>query len=140
MSLWKREFRKYILETFTEPVPLFGIFIFYTTVGLLLAFSYCSSTDDLKGVEDYFALFKFTSFAQSAYGMITNCVRLNEPRKYILSLSDKKTVTVSDTIRNLNLITFTMALFRICITFWLSILIYPIVTIPYYILNFIFIL
>ena len=128
MSLWNREFRKYILESFTDPIILFGNFIFYTTVGLLLAFSYDSDTADKKGVEDFFKLFKYASFAQSAYGMVTNSVRLNEPRIYIIGLSDRKTVGASDTIRNLNLITLTSVLFRICITFWYSLMIYPIVS------------
>ncbi len=128
MSLWKREFRKYILEAFIDPVVLFGNFIFYTSIGLLLAFSFPADTADRKGVEDFFKLFKFTSFAQSAYGMVTNSIRLNEPRNYLVNLSQKQAVGASDTFRNLNLITFTSFLFRIFITFWYSLMIYPIVS------------
>lgn len=128
MSLWKLEFKKYILEAFTDPIILFGNFVFYTVVGLLLAFSYNADTADRKGVEDFFKLFKFASFAQSAYGMVTNSVRLNEPRNYLIALNEKKTVDSYDVIRNLNLISFTSILFRICITFWYSLMIYPIVS------------
>lgn len=126
MSLSKREFRRYMLESFTDPVVLFGNFVFYTLIGLLLAFCYMDDTADKKAVEGFFRLFKYASFAQSAFGSVTNCTRLNEPRLYLLKLNKQRPVNASDTIRNISILSFCSMLFRIFITFWYSLMIYPI--------------
>lgn len=126
MSIWWRDFCRYLLEAFVEPVNLFGNFLFYTTVGLLLAFAYGDDTDNTKEVESFFLLFKFASFAQSAFGSVNNCTRLNNPRIHLLRLSAIKSVGFLDVFRTVQLIAFTSALFRIFITFWYSILVYPI--------------
>lgn len=125
--IWWTEFKKYLLEAFTDRITLFGNFLFYTKIGLILAFCYCSDTDDWKGVEDYFKLFKYVSFAQTAFGLINNCARLNQPRIYLRSISTKSELKVFDVLRNVFLVTFTSGLFRIFITFWYSIMVYPIV-------------
>ena len=129
MSIWWNEFHDYLIDTFLDPSTLFGNFIYYTTIGLILAFCFGNDTNDSKQVDDYFKLFKFVSFAQTAFGLINNSTRLNIPRKYLITLSrtKKRRLLVSDIARNLFLITMTSGLFRIFISFWYSLMVYPIV-------------
>lgn len=128
MSIWRHEFHDYLIHAFLDPTTLFGNFIYYTTIGLLLAFSFGSGTDDLKEVEDYFKLFKYVSFAQTAFGLINNSSRLNVPRKYLQGISLRRKLNASDVTRNIFLITLTSGMFRIFITFWYSLMVYPIVS------------
>jgi hypothetical protein len=128
MSKWRREFHDYLIDSFIEPTTLFGNFIFYTTIGLLLAFSFGNDTDDSKEVEDYFKLFKYVSFAQTAFGLVNNSSRLNGPRKYLQEIALRRKLNVSDVMRNILLVTFTSGLFRIFISFWYSLMVYPIVS------------
>lgn len=129
MSIWWTEFHNYFLDAFVDPYGLFGNFTFYTIIGLLLAFTYGIDADD-----DYFKLFKFVSFAQTGFGLIINCTRLNEPRKYLTRLSRSASASSSknkfnwgDITRNVLLLTLAHGLFRIFITFWYSLMVYPIV-------------
>ena len=125
--IWWTEFKNYLLESFTDRINLFGNFLYYTKIGLILAFSYCNNPDDLTGVEGYFRLFKYVSFAQTAFGIVNNCSRLNQPKLYLKSIAAKNDLKVSAVVRNVFLVTFTSGLFRIFITFWFSIMVYPIV-------------
>ena len=127
MSIWWNEFHDYLIDAFIEPSTLFGNFIYYTIIGLLLAFSFGNDTNDSKEVEDTFKLFKYVSFAQTAFGLINNSSRLNEPRKYLKAIALKRGLAVSDICRNLFLITITSGLFCIFISFWYSLMVYPIV-------------
>lgn len=127
MSLWKSELHNYLIDAFLDPVVLFGNFIYYTIIGLLLAFVSGSSTIELKQAQDDYALFKYVCFSQAAFGVINNCTRLNEPRKYLKALAIKNSLNSSDIWRNVFLITITSGLFRIFITFWYSLMVYPIV-------------
>ncbi len=130
MSIWWKEFHDYLIDAFLDPTVLFGNFIYYTTVGLLLAFSFGNNTNDLKEVEDYFKLFKYVSFAQTAFGLINNSGRLNDPRKYLIKMAKtEKRLHVRDIMRNLFLVTITSGIFRIFISFWYSLMVYPIVNI-----------
>ena len=128
MSIWLTEFHNYLVDAFLEPTALFGNFIFYTLIGLILAFSFGNDTNDAYEVEDFFKLFKYVSFAQTCFGIVNNCSRLNEPRKYLMNISDIRFLFVSDIVRNVFLITVTGGLFRIFITFWYSLMVYPIVS------------
>lgn len=127
MSIWLIEFHNYLIEAFLDPATLFGNFVYYTIIGLLLAFTSCNDTEDTKQVEDDFRLFKYVSFAQTAFGLINNSSRLNEPRKYLIAMGIKNGLHSSDIIRNTLLITFSSGLFRIFISFWYSLMVYPIV-------------
>ena len=127
MSIWWTEFHDYLIDAFIEPNTLFGNFIYYTIIGLLLAFSFGNDTNDSKEVEDYFKLFKYVSFAQTAFGLVNNSSRLNTPRKYLQKISIKRGLTASDIYRNIFLITITSGMFRIFISFWYSLMVYPIV-------------
>lgn len=127
MSIWWTEFHDYLIDAFLEPSTLFGNFIYYTIIGLLLAFSFGNDTDDSKEVEDYFKLFKYVSFAQTAFGLVNNSSRLNNPRKYLHKMSLKRGLTIADICRNIFLITLTSGMFRIFISFWYSLMVYPIV-------------
>lgn len=134
MSIWWTEFHNFLLDAFTDHYGLFGNFTYYTIIGLLLAFSY-----GIEANEDYFKLFKFVSLAQTGFGLIINCTRLNEPRKYLSNISRYSPPNTSkkrriglhwtDITRNVFLITFAHGLFRIFITLWYSLMIYPIVNI-----------
>ena len=130
MSIWRIEFHNYLIDAFIDPYVLFGNFIYYTIIGLILAFSYGEDTDDAYEVEDLFKLFKYVSFAQTAFGIINNCSRLDEPRKYLMEMSKRRGLASLDILRNIFLITITGGLFRIFITFWYSIMVYPIVSEP----------
>lgn len=127
MSIWRLEFHNYLIDSFLDPHVLFGNFIYYTTIGLILAFSYGEDTNDSFEVEDFFKLFKYVSFAQTGFGIINNCSRLNEPRHYLIKISKRRPLTISDILRNVFLVTITGGLFRIFITFWYSLMVYPIV-------------
>ena len=127
MKIWRTEFHNYLIEAFLDPTSLFGNLIFYTVIGLISAFTYGNDEENLTGVNDYFQMFKFVSFAQTAFGMVTNCSRLNQPREYLIKISTKRNLKLSDIIRNLFLITITGGFFRIFITFWYSLMVYPIV-------------
>lgn len=128
MSVWRSEFHNYLIDAFLDPNVLFGNFIYYTVIGLILAFSYGQDTDDAYEVEDLFKLFKYVSFAQTGFGIINNCSRLNEPRKYLVKTSKHRSLTISDILRNVFLVIVTGGLFRIFITFWYSLMVYPIVS------------
>lgn len=128
MSIWRIEFHNYLIDAFLEPNTLFGNFIYYTIIGLLLAFSFGNDTDNSKEVEDYFKLFKYVSFAQTAFGLVNNSSKLNDPRKYLQKMSSsKRGLNISDICRNIFLITITSGMFRIFISFWYSVMVYPIV-------------
>lgn len=128
MSIWWTEFHDHLIDAFLEPNVLFGNFIYYTIIGLIVAFTFGHDTNDLKEVEDNFKLFKTVSFAQTAFGLINNSSRLNEPREYLKKLSNTKSLHASDITRNIFLVTLTSGLFRIFITFWYSLMVYPIVS------------
>ena len=127
MSIWRTEFHNYLIDAFLDPNVLFGNFIYYTVIGLLLAFCYGQDTNDSYEVEDLFKLFKYVSFAQTGFGIINNCARLNQPRLYLIKISKSRNLSTSDILRNIFLITVTGGLFRIFISFWYSIIVYPIV-------------
>ena len=128
MSVWWTEFHDYWIDAFLEPHTLFGNFFYYTVIGLLIAFSFGNDTNDSKEVEDYFKLFKYVSFAQTAFGLVNNSSRLNDPRKYLQKMSlERGNLKTSDICRNIFLITITSGMFRIFISFWYSLMVYPIV-------------
>ena len=127
MTIWWTEFHNYLIDAFLDPNVLFGNFIYYTIIGLILAFCYGQDTNDSYEVEDLFKLFKYVSFAQTGFGIINNCSRLNEPRKYLIKMSKVSGLSSFDILRNVFLITITGGLFRIFISFWYSLMVYPIV-------------
>ena len=127
MTIWWTEFHNYLIDAFLDPNVLFGNFIYYTIIGLILAFCYGQDTNDSYEVEDLFKLFKYVSFAQTGFGIINNCSRLNEPRKYLIKMSKVRGLSSFDILRNVFLITITGGLFRIFISFWYSLMVYPIV-------------
>lgn len=128
MSIWWTEFHDHLIDAFLDPFVLFGNFIYYTIIGLLVAFTFGNDTNDYKEVEDNFKLFKTVSFAQTAFGLINNSSRLNEPREYLKKISKKRPLHVSDIARTVFLVTLTSGLFRIFTTFWYSLMVYPIVS------------
>lgn len=128
MSIWWTEFHDHLIDSFIEPHTLFGNFIYYTVIGLIIAFTFGHDTNDPKEVEDNFKLFKTVSFAQTAFGLINNSSRLNESRNYLKKISKKHALHSSDIMRNIFIITCTSGLFRIFITFWYSLMVYPIVS------------
>lgn len=134
MSNWRKEFHDHLIDSFLDPNVLFGSFCFYTIIGLLIAFIFGTIDNNKIQALSYLDLFKTVSLSQTAFGLINGSSRLNVSREYYQLLSEKRPIVAFEIIKTLFFIIFTTCLFRIFITFWFSLMVYPIVS--QYFLNF----